>query len=87
MNEKEGIYFACHSPNESGSLLLECCVELTVQLRLATKSQSSCLCLPNAAVTGANYLSGQNIFDLYLSKMFSLILLTYCFLKNSMSVA
>lgn len=71
-NEKEGVYIACHSPHKSGGLLLECCVaqagmELTVQHRLATKSQSSCLSIPNAAVIGANYLPGQNMFDLSLS--------------------
>lgn len=81
-NEKEGIYIACHSPHKSGGLLLEYCVvqagmELTVQHRLATKSQSSCLSIPNAKEL-TTYLTKTCLISLYLSKMFSLILFPYC---------
>lgn len=70
--KKRASILACHSPHKSGGLLLEYCVvqagmELTVLHRLATKSQSSCLIIPNAAVIGANYLPDQNMFDLSLS--------------------
>lgn len=64
--------------SEGVLLLAQVGMEHIIQLRLATNSQAFCLSLHNAGVPGVYHLLGQNIFDLYHSKNFSLIH-PYCF--------